>query len=185
MSFGKISIAAAVLATMAFVTGCSSSDDNGNTSGGNTSGGTTSGGTTSGGTATLYDRLGKKEGIATAVHAIVVEELKDAEIAAFFAPQMQTPVPAGRPSATQIEECLVLQLGNAAGGPETYPAAVSGGFQCRDMKTSHAGLGISSATFDKFVTIAAGVLKKAGVADADITTIGSVLNGTKADIVTK
>jgi len=51
------------------------------------------------------------------------------------------------------------------------------------MHASHVALHIPGATFDKFVMIAAGVLKSAGVADADIQTIGGVLNGTKTDIV--
>jgi truncated hemoglobin YjbI len=132
---------------------------------------------------TLYDRLGKNAGIKAAVDAIVADELKDAEIAAFFS--MNDGTKAGHPSATQIKECLVLQLGGAAGGPEVYPGKVSGDFMCRDMKAAHSNImPISSATFDKFVTIAAGTLKRLGVADADIATIGTVLNSTKTTITT-
>lgn len=132
---------------------------------------------------TLYDRLGKNAGIKGAVDAIVADELKDPEIAAFFANNDGTK--AGHPSAAQIKECLVLQLGMVSGGPEKYPGKVSGDFMCRDMKSAHAGImPISSMTFDKFVTIAAGTLKRLGVADADIATIGGVLNSTKADITT-
>ncbi len=127
---------------------------------------------------TLYTRLGGHDGIAGAVHLIVVEELKDSEISAFFG-AVGT---AGHPTAGQIEGCFTALLGSVAGGPEVYPTTIDG-FTCRDMKSSHAALKIPGATFDKFVTIAAGVLKTAGVADADITTIGGVLNGTKTDIV--
>lgn len=169
-------IAVAIACASAVVCGCSSDDTAGTQTQQDT--GTAA---TDTGTGTLYDRLGKNAGIKSAIDAIVADELKDPGIAAFFANNDGTH--AGHPSATQIKECLVLLLGNAAGGPETYPAAVSGGFMCRSMKAAHTGLGIDSATFDKFVTIAAGTLKKAGVADADITTIGGVLNGTKSDIV--
>jgi hemoglobin len=136
----------------------------------------------SGGT-TLYTRLGGNAGIKAAVDEIVKDEVADPTIAAFFANSANPP--AGRPNVAQIKACLVNQLGAAAGGPEKYPGtpADSMGFQCRDMKTSHAGLGISATVFDKFVTIAAGTLKRLGVADADIATIGGVLNSTKADIV--
>ena len=128
---------------------------------------------------TLYQRLGEKAGIAGAVDAIVAAEVMDPEIAAFFAP----PSAAGHtPNVAQIKECLVLQIGNAAGGPEQYPAMVSGGFTCRSMAAAHAGLGISSATFDKFVMIAANTLTGAGVAAADVTTLGGVLNSTKPDV---
>lgn len=191
---GAVSLGAAGLA----VVGCSSSDSSspgtstsssgGSSSGGSSSGGSSSGGSSSGsseaGADTLYDRLGKKDGIAKALDAIVTAELADSDIASYF-------VVVGKaghaPSPDAIKECLVNQLGAAAGGPDTevkYPTMTSGGFQCRDMKTAHAGLGIPAGTFDNFVTIAAGELKKLGVADADIATIGGVLNGTKTDIVT-
>lgn len=129
-------------------------------------------------TATLYGRLGGHAGIRTAINAIVAAELKDQQIAPFFANVGQP----GHPSADQIEECLTDQLGAAAGGPETYPTTANG-WMCRDMTTAHTGLAISSTVFDNFVSIAAGVLKSAGVSDADIQTIGGVLNGTKGSIV--
>ncbi len=128
-------------------------------------------------TTTLYSRLGGHAGIRSAVDAIVTEELKDAEIAAFFG-DIGKP---GHPTASQTAECFTNFLGAAAGGAEKYPGPAEG-FDCRSMKDAHAGMGISSAVFDKFVTIAAGVLKKAGVSDADIATIGGVLNGTKKDV---
>jgi hypothetical protein len=129
-------------------------------------------------------RLGGNAGIKGAVDAIVVEELKDPEIASYFFFQVQSPVPAGHPSADQIKACLVNQLGNAAGGPEPYPGTPSdsAGFQCRGMHEAHATLGIPNGVFTKFLTIAAGVLKTAGVADADIATVGSVLEGTRGSV---
>ena len=129
------------------------------------------------GSSTLYERLGGNAGIKGAVDAIVAAEVMDPQIAAFFAPATM----AGHtPSVAQIKECLVLQIGNAAGGPEQYPAAVSGGFTCRSMAAAHAGLGISSEIFDKFVMIAAATLTSAGVAPADVATLGGVLNSTKS-----
>jgi hypothetical protein len=163
--------------------GGTTTSSSGSTSGGST---TSSGGTDAGGDAatTLYDRLNKKAGIAGAVDLIVAEELKDPGIAAFFA---KVGMGTG-PSVPQLKECLVNQLGAAAGGPKAevdYPTTVTGGYQCRDMVTAHTGLKIDKASFDKFVMIAAGVLKTAKVADADIATIGTVLNGTEKDIVGK
>jgi hypothetical protein len=138
----------------------------------------------SGAAGSLYSRLGGNAGIKTAVGAIVAEELKDPEIASYFFNQVKTPVPAGRPTADQIKACLVNQLGSVAGGPEAYPGvpADNEGFQCRDMVTSHKGLGIPGGVFDKFVAIAAGVIKGAGVADADIGVIGGVLNSTRGAV---
>jgi hypothetical protein len=129
--------------------------------------------------------VGGNAGIKGAVKAIVEAEVKDADIASFFFFQSsKNGGPAdGHPSVAAIEECLVLQLGEVSGGPEKYSnAKTTDGHTCRDMKTAHTGFNISDKTFDKFVTIAAGVLKTAGVADADIATIGTVLNGTKKDI---
>lgn len=160
------------------------SSSGGSSSGGSSTGGSSSGGSSSGSTGTLYERLGKKAGIDAAVGEVVKAELADPEIASYF-------VFVGKPghpaTAAQIQECLVNQLGSAAGGPAsevTYPTTVSGGFMCRDMKAAHAGLGIPPGTFDKFVSIAAAKLKELKVADADIATIGAVLNGTKNDVVT-
>jgi hypothetical protein len=136
------------------------------------------------GASSLYTRLGGKSGITGAVGLIVADELKDAEVAAFFAGLGKN----GSPTGAQLSECLVNQLGAAAGGPAsevTYPTKVTGGYMCRDMKSSHASLMITTSVFDKFVTIAAGTLKTAGVANADIATIGAVLNSTKSDVVTK
>lgn len=166
MGVRKLAAVFCVVAVASTIVGCSSDDSSGTPA-----------------TGTLYDRLGKAPGIAAATTAIVDAELKDPEIASFFFNQVKTTIPAGHPSRAQIEECLVAQLGNAAGGPEKYPTTVSGGFVCRDMKAAHVGLGIPNATFSKFVTIAAGVLKSAKVADADIMVIGTVLEGARTATV--
>src|SRR6185312_3088070 len=140
-----------------------------------------------GATTTLYQRLGGHAGIRGALDQVVQAELADTQIAAFFSNQTMNPVPAGHPNANQLTECLTNLLSNAAGGPEAYGklSADFGSFQCRSMPAAHAGLNISSAVFDKFVTIAAGKLTDLGVAADDIATIGAVLNGTKTDIVGK
>jgi hypothetical protein len=139
-----------------------------------------SGGEAGGGETTLYERLGGHDGIAAAVHAIVLEELKDPIIASYFS---QLAAPGHKPTGADIEGCLVEQLGAAAGGEEVYPAKLANGYQCRSMTAAHATLGIGSGTFDLFVSIAAETLTAAGVAADDVATIGSVLNGTKTAVV--
>lgn len=129
----------------------------------------------------LYDRLGGHAGIKAAIGAIVKAELMDDDIASFFAPNLQDPKHLPQPG--DIIDCFTALLGNAAGGPEVYPFKTAGGHTCRTMVDSHADLHIGSDTFDNFVSIAAGVLKKAGVSDADIAVVGGVLVGTKTDIV--
>jgi hypothetical protein len=186
-----VGLACAALA-LASMTGCDD-DDSGtasSSSGGSSSGGSSGTATSSSGgssgttTQSLYDRLGKKDGINAALTEVVKAELADPEIASYF---VLVGKPGHPPTAAAIQECLLNQLGAAAGGPASevkYPTTVGGGFTCRGMAESHKDLGIPPKTFDKFVTIAAGKLKELGVADADITTIGGVLNGTKSEIVT-
>jgi hypothetical protein len=138
---------------------------------------------------TLYARLGGRMGIANAVDAIVTRELMDPEIASYFYFQVTPgrggmPPVDGHPNVAQLKSCLVNQLASAAGGPEMYPGmpADNMGWQCRSMSAAHNGLNIPNSVFDRFVTIAAGVLMTAGVAPADIMIIGGVLNSTKADV---
>jgi hypothetical protein len=157
-------------------------------------------------TTTLYARLAGHAGIRGAIHAIVGAELADTEIKSYFFNQVMTPVPAGHPTADQIEECFTDLLAKNAGGTEAYPTVVSlddagatvtvadasadgGGFACRgDMAAIHAPLKISGGTFDKFIMIAGGVLTTAmgtgsyTYTSADITTIANLLVSTKGAI---
>ncbi|MGO9834184.1 MAG: hypothetical protein ACLP1X_08220 [Polyangiaceae bacterium] len=209
----------ALLSLAAAAAACSSSSSPSNPgsggvdSGGSSSGGSSSSGSSSGGVvgdagdagdaggdagSTLYSRLGGHAGIRAAVDAIVAAELADADIKTYFFNQVATPVPAGHPTADQIEECFTDLLGMNAGGPEVYPTTVvtltdagadAGSFLCRDLGTIHAPLKISGGTFDKFVMIAGGVLTSAmGMAPytyttADITTVAGVLTGSRSAVV--
>jgi|HubBroStandDraft_4_1064222.scaffolds.fasta_scaffold75673_2 hypothetical protein len=163
----------------------------GSSSGGGSSG---SGGSGDSGTActegTIYTRLGGHAGIRGAVNAIVAAELADPDISTYFFNQVATPIPAGHPNADQIEQCFTDLVASAVGGPgESYPpdggvTDDAGTFMCRaDMTTIHAPLLISSGTFDKFITIAGGVLTSAMVCSADITTLAGALTGTQSAIV--
>ncbi|MET0795062.1 MAG: hypothetical protein ABW061_26325 [Polyangiaceae bacterium] len=131
---------------------------------------------------TLYFRLGERAGIKSALEAIVKEELKDPIIASYFSQQAN---PAHKPTTDDILGCFTNLLASEAGGPEEYPFTTDSGFKCRDMKTAHQTLGIGAGTFEKFVSIAAGVLTDLNVAPDDVATIGDVLNGTKSSIVDK
>ncbi len=135
---------------------------------------------------TLYGRLGGHAGIRSAVNAIVAAELQNADIASYFFFQGGAPGN-GHPTADQIEECFTDLVGNAAGGPETYPATITGdagSYTCRSMQAIHAPLLISGGTFDTFVMIAGATLSGAGVSSADVATLASVLVSTKPQIVT-
>lgn len=159
-------------------TGCSSSKNSESPADGGNPGSADAG--------SLYDRLGEHAGIRSALDAIVTVELMNSDIASYFFFQSGAPAN-GHPTEDQVEECLTDQLGEAAGGPETYPTTVTtdaGSWTCRDMVTIHAPLLISGGTFDEFVMIAANELMTLKVASADINTIGTVLDGTKTGVVT-
>lgn len=166
MKHRRLALSAVITATFALAAACGG-DDTANNDPNNAN-------------STLYERLGEEQGIANAVDAIVAAEVQDPEIAPFFA---DATMPGAEPNVDQIKACLVAQLGAASGGPQSYPTTVSGGFTCRSMAEAHAGLGIGSEVFDKFVGIAAMTLTSAGVSEADVETVGGVLNGTKSAIV--
>ncbi|HEX3770371.1 MAG TPA: hypothetical protein VHV30_05885 [Polyangiaceae bacterium] len=176
-------------------TSSSSSGSSGGSSSGSSSGGTEAG------TTTLYQTLGGHAGVRAAVHAIVVAELADTDIQTYFFNQVQ--MNPGHPTATQIEECFTDLVSANIGGTETYPYTVgpfddagvnvgdggagTGTFTCRDMTAIHAPLKISGGTFDKFVTIAAGVLMGSPYnltsTSSAFTTLAGLLTGQKAPIV--
>jgi len=163
--------------------------DAGLTDGGDAGDATTEAGDAGDGAATtLYERLGGHAGIRTAINAIVTAELNEPDIRTYFAPQLMTPVPAGHPNADQLEECFTDFISSQAGGTEVYPTTVTddaGAWTCRNIVTTHADLYISGGTFDRFVTIAAGVLSAPPftISASDLTTLADVLNGTKTQIV--
>jgi hypothetical protein len=147
-------------------------------------------------TSTLYTRLGGHQGLVNFVGAVIVELEKDPEEASYFVLNAPTPYP-GRPAVADIIECFADLSGSAIGGPEVYPAKTPSGYQCRSLQESHQGImpdgGPGTATdinfhipnglFTKFIAVASGVAKKAGVADADIAKVGALLGTTHDQIV--
>ena len=120
---------------------------------------------------TLYQRLGGAAGINVVVTDFVVNRvLQNPKINGYF---LNSTVDGGN-----VIRCLKLQLGNATGGPEMYPAT-----GCRDMKKSHAGLGISKIDFDDLVADLVAALNAANVAPGDIGAIRGALLPMQADIV--
>jgi hemoglobin len=120
---------------------------------------------------TIYDRLGQEEGIRAAVTDIVVDRIApDPRINAYF---FNRGVDVGI-----VINCLTLQLGSLTGGPQEYPNA-----DCRDMKSSHEGLGISDADFMDLAGHVVDELNERGVAQADIDVIVDALVGMYDDVV--
>jgi truncated hemoglobin YjbI len=86
---------------------------------------------------TTYERLGGEEAVIALVVEFGTRILSDPKINAFFSN-----------STTDIDNviaCLVLQITVVTGGPGQYPDAEG---NCRDMRSSHEGLGISQQDYD-------------------------------------
>jgi hypothetical protein len=116
-------------------------------------------------------RLGGFPGIFNFLDALVVPaELADPEIAAFFAHLTETP--------GDIEACLALLLDHDLGGSSPHNGTVlADGHQCRSSMTEiHRGLNIPDRIIDKFIAIVGEQAALAGVADADIAQVATVLN---------
>ena len=152
----------------------------------------------------LYDRLGGKAGLEAFVKGVVDNHiLMDADLKTFFFNQVASPIPAGHPSAKQIEACFGRFVGAALmadsypGAPVNDPAnSNTPNFTCRDMVGAHKSastmLHIGSATFDKFISYVAMDLtplvkptaSKAGeITQAEFDALAAALNGQK-DVVT-
>lgn len=124
---------------------------------------------------TLYERLGEEAGIRAVVTDFVGRVVADPRINGYF---LNANVDGAR-----LIDCLVRQVGNATGGPQTYPDPPGTPRGCRDMASSHAGLGISQRDFDDLVGHLVAALMAAGVSEADIATIAGVLGPMASDIV--
>ena len=125
-----------------------------------------------GGDDTIYKRLGEEMGIQEAVTSLVVNRIApDPRINGYF---LNSGV-----DISVVVSCLTLQLSAATGGPQEYP----GDSGCRDMKTSHEGLGISDSDFMDLAGHVVDELTDRGVAQADIDVIVEVLTGMYDDIV--
>ena len=121
---------------------------------------------------TLYDNLGGKTAIVAVVDDFVNNVAGDKRINAFFAADVKDPA-----RLAKFKGNLVDQICMAAGGPCKYMG--------KDMKTAHAGMGISTADFNALVEDLVKSLNKFKVAKADQDTLLGVLGPMKAQIVEK
>lgn len=117
----------------------------------------------------LYDQLGGLVGITAVINTFTGNLVADDRISQFF-----TSLPGQR--VARLKELLIQQIANASGGPVTY----TGG----DMKSVHAGLGISMDDFNALVEDLVAALDSNGVStDAKQTLLGA-LAPMASDIVT-
>jgi hypothetical protein len=164
--FGKLmmfSICGALGAAAGLGMGCSSSGNSTNT-------------TDAAGT--LYAKYGAAA-IKTVVDDAVTGLLADCEEAPYFAGVGTS----GHDSVDRLKSCLRLQFTVLMGGPGTYPGVNDEGDTCASMTAIHAGLGIPSAVFDKFVVDLGAVLAADGVTPEDVTTIAGAVMPLKSQVV--
>src|SRR5713101_8962390 len=84
---------------------------------------------------TLYERLGGKKAITAVVDEFVGRVAADTRINHYFAAAAADP-----PRLASFKMKLVDQICQASGGPCKYTG--------KDMKSAHAGMGISGGDFD-------------------------------------
>ena len=115
----------------------------------------------------LYDRLGQKPAITAVVDDFVARVAKDGRINRFFA---NTDIP-------PFKAKLVDQICEASGGPCKYTG--------KDMKTAHAGMGVSDADFTALVEDLVATLDKFKVPEKEKGELLGALGPMRKDIVTK
>ena len=113
----------------------------------------------------LYDRLGGKPAITAVVDDFVGRVAADTRINGKFA---TADIP-------RLKMLLVQQICEASGGPCTYTG--------RNMKTTHAGMGISSADFDALVSDLVATLNQFKVPEREKNELLGALGPMKGDIV--
>jgi hemoglobin len=121
---------------------------------------------------TLYKSLGGKKAIVAVVDDFVGRVAVDNRINGFFKATASDPK-----RLAKFKKNLVDQICEAAGGPCKYTG--------KDMKTAHAGMGISSDDFDALVQDLVAALDKFSVKDGDKQALLGVLGPMKKDIVEK
>ena len=115
--------------------------------------------------ASLYQRLGEKPAITAVVDDFVARVAADTRINGRFA----------NANIPRLKTNLVDQICAASGGPCLYTG--------RDMRTAHAGMGISNADFDALVGDLVATLNKFKVPDREKNELLSVLGPMRKDIV--
>ncbi len=113
----------------------------------------------------LYDRLGGKPAITAVVDQFVANVAADSRINGRFA---TTDIP-------RLKGYLVDQVCQATGGPCTY--------QGRDMKRTHAGMGITTAEFEALVQDLVAALDTFRVPATEKNELLSLLGTMKHDII--
>ena len=119
---------------------------------------------------TLYKRLGGYDAIAAVTDEFLARLSTDPSFARFFGGHSTD-------SLKKLRQLVVDQLCVATGGPCVYIG--------RDMKTSHAGLGITEKDWDVSVKHLVGTLDKFNVPPKEKDEVLGAVSSLKKDIVEK
>ena len=118
----------------------------------------------------LYEKLGGYDAIAAVTDDFIERLLADTELSKFF-------VGHSNDSKKRIRQLVVQQLCAATGGPCIYTG--------RDMKTSHAGLGITEEQWNTSVNHLVSTLNKFNVPEKEKNEVIGAIASLKKDIVEK
>ena len=118
----------------------------------------------------LYERVGGYDALAAVVDDFIVRLVTDKQFEKFFAG-------ASNDSKKRIRQHILDQFCAATGGPCVYTG--------RDMKTAHAGLGITNAEWDAAAKHLAASLDKFKVPEKERGEILAFVTSLKKDIVEK
>lgn len=125
----------------------------------------------------LCDKYGGYATVEAVVGLLVGNLVADCRISAFFT--------ALTPERQQhLGDCLTKQVAVLMHCPGIKYDTDSNGADCRDMKTTHHGLGIRATDFDALIEDVVATLQQAGVEQADIEAMAPALLFLKDDIVT-
>ena len=118
---------------------------------------------------TLYERLGRYDGIARITDEYLKGVRSDPQLARFIG--------RGTDSLVRAKQLLKEQLCAMAGGPCAYIG--------RDMKTAHGGLGITEADWSLNMKYMSAALEKAQVSGKDEDECLALIEALKQQIVEK
>jgi len=118
----------------------------------------------------LYQRLGGYDAIAAVADEFIVRLATDEQEKRFF-------VGFSNDSKTHIRQLFVDLVCKVTGGPCAYIG--------RDMKTTHAGIGVTKADWDHSLKIFGEVLNKLKVPDKEQQDLAALLGPLEKDIVEK
>jgi hypothetical protein len=139
----------------------------------------------------LYDKYGGAPTVRKVVHDVAMTVFRDCHLA----PYLSVVGKPGHASPDRLESCLVLQFSALMGGKDAngklfrYPGrAVSlsdpaNSYDCQDMTTVHAEVGIPGPAYDQFLTDLVSALQADGMSSADIQLLAPHIIGLKPQVV--